>query len=68
MDFLLVRLAVPAGSLAALADFYGTRLGLDLAEANGAVGVRVGLTPLEFGASERRPFYHFALLMVAAGR
>src|SRR5688500_5384341 len=63
MRFLHVRLHAPARSLPALADFYGTRLGIEpVGEADGAVAVGLGETRLDFLASGAQPFYHFALL------
>jgi catechol 2,3-dioxygenase-like lactoylglutathione lyase family enzyme len=63
MEFLRVRLDAPARSLAALADFYGARLGIErLERADAIVAATIGETRLEFLARAAEPFYHFALL------
>jgi catechol-2,3-dioxygenase len=60
-----VELETPADALDALAGFYGGTLGLPVGTARGAVTVDVGGAELVLGAApgERRPFYHFALLV-----
>ena len=62
MRFLHVRLQAPAGSGAALHDFYGTTLGLERVAGDGD-RVRVGETVLELAPAKGRPFYHYALLV-----
>jgi catechol 2,3-dioxygenase-like lactoylglutathione lyase family enzyme len=62
MEFLRVRLRAPAGSLPALADFYGGRLDLEVERTDELAALRVGATRLELGAGPGQPFYHFALL------
>ncbi len=62
MEFLRVRLQAPAGSLDAVAEFYGTRLGIEQLERASALAFRIGETRLELVASDGGPFYHFALL------
>ena len=63
MEFVHVRLQAPAPSLPALADFYGSRLGMPGVEATDrSVAFALGETRLEFAPSAPRPFYHFALL------
>lgn len=57
MELRAARLLAPAGSLDALAEFYGRRLGLDV---DG--GIAVGASQLEFAPAAGTPFYHFALL------
>ena len=61
MRFVYVRLRAPSGTLDALRDFYGTRLGLEITGDAGSQ-VRVGETVLELFPAEGRPFYHLALL------
>ena len=56
MRFSHVRLQAPAGSEAALEDFYAGRLGLE-------GGVEIGETQLAFEGGSGQPFYHFALLV-----
>jgi D-alanyl-D-alanine carboxypeptidase len=62
LDFREVRLDAPAGALPALADSYGGRLGLEVEQAEGSIAMSIGRARLEFRASTREPFYHFALL------
>jgi catechol 2,3-dioxygenase-like lactoylglutathione lyase family enzyme len=63
MDFLHVRLGAPAASLSALADFYGTRLGIERVErSDERLSIGIGPTRLEFAPNPGQPFYHFALL------
>jgi len=63
MRFLQVRLRAPRSLLLELAEFYGGRLGLRVAQSKAsAVAFEVGETVLEFHAGSGSPFYHFALL------
>jgi catechol-2,3-dioxygenase len=63
MDFLQVRLGALAASLAALADFYEMRLGIERVERSGErLAIEIGATQLKFARTGGRPFYHFALL------
>jgi catechol 2,3-dioxygenase-like lactoylglutathione lyase family enzyme len=60
-----VRLEAAASTVAALADFYCERLGLEALERSASsLAVGVGGTLLDFRASAggRDPFYHYALL------
>lgn len=57
-----MRLHAPARCLAALADFYGSLLGLERLAEVGADAFAVGPTRLEFLLSQDEPFYHFAVL------
>jgi catechol 2,3-dioxygenase-like lactoylglutathione lyase family enzyme len=63
MDFLHVRLQAPERLLPTLADFYASRLGVELLErTDELVAVIVGVTRLDFVRSAAQAFYHFALL------
>jgi len=59
MRFVHVRLGAARGSVATVRDFYGTTLGLRLADGR----LRLGETQLELVPLDGRPFYHFALLV-----
>ena len=62
--FLRVRLHAPAPLLPEVAEFYGSRLGLRVAQSKpGGVSVEVGETVIELLAASGTPFYHFALLV-----
>jgi catechol 2,3-dioxygenase-like lactoylglutathione lyase family enzyme len=61
--FLHVRLRTPASLLLELTEFYGSHLGLRVAQPKaGGVAVEVGETVLELLPAPGSPFYHFALL------
>lgn len=59
VQFRHVRLHAALHSLPGLADFYGERLGLELAQGS---AYSIGETVLEFVPGDGEPFYHFALL------
>jgi catechol 2,3-dioxygenase-like lactoylglutathione lyase family enzyme len=63
MDFVHIRLQAPAAALAAMADFYGARLGIEFGQHDGLFALTIGATRLDFLASDGEPFYHFALLV-----
>lgn len=63
MRIVRVSLEVAPRALAGVADFYGGRLGLDVARADGSVAVRAGGTDVGFDAAsaDDEPFHHFAV-------
>ena len=60
--FVHVALHAPGPAVPALADFYGSRLGLET-YGDGRLSVAIGETTLEFEPGPGEPFYHFALLV-----
>lgn len=62
--FLRVCLHAPAPLLPEVTEFYGSRLGLPVAQSKaGGVSVEVGETVIELLAASGTPFYHVALLV-----
>jgi len=62
--FLHVRLRAPAPLLVELTEFYGSRLGLRVAQPKASgVAVEVGETVLELLPASGSPFYHVAFLV-----
>ena len=65
MEIARVDLEAPAGTLEALAGFYGGALGLPVQRTGDRLVVQAGAGALRFApaAGDGRPFYHFALLV-----
>jgi hypothetical protein len=63
VHFVHIELQAPESEIAALADFYGSKLGLPSTPGADRVSVRIGETTLELAGGPSAAFYHFALLI-----